>query len=210
MFGPPGVGKGTQAKLLAEEFGIPHISTGDMLRVAVAEGTELGKKAKAIMDEGRLVPDDVMIGIVHDVLTSPRVAKGFILDGFPRTVDQAIALANLFDEIGITSYKVINFKVNDAEVIRRLSARLMCTNDGKIFNKLTDGVSTNSTCPACGGKLIHRDDDKTATVRKRLSVYHSSTKPVFDFYKQRGVIVDVDGMAAIESVYGEIKALVGA
>lgn len=210
MFGPPGVGKGTQAKLLAEEFGIPHISTGDMLRVAVAEGTELGKKAKAIMDEGRLVPDDIMIGIVREVLISPRVAKGFILDGFPRTLDQAKALAALFDEIGINSYTVINFNVSDAEVIRRLSARLVCTNDGKIFNKLTDGVTTHSTCPACGGKLIQRDDDKPATVRKRLSVYHSATKPVFDFYKQRNVIVEVDGTAPIDHVYRKIKALIGA
>jgi adenylate kinase len=210
MFGPPGVGKGTQAKILAEEFGIPHISTGDMLRVAVAEGTELGKKAKAIMDEGRLVPDDIMIGIVREVLISPRVAKGFILDGFPRTLDQAKALAALFDEIGIKSYTVINFNVSDAEVIRRLSARLVCTNDGKIFNKLTDGVTAHSTCPACGGKLIQRDDDKPATVRKRLSVYHSATKPVFDFYKQRNVIVDVDGTAPIDHVYRKIKALIGA
>jgi adenylate kinase len=210
MFGPPGVGKGTQAKILAEEFGIPHISTGDMLRVAVAEGTELGKKAKAIMDEGRLVPDDIMIGIVREVLLSPRVAKGFILDGFPRTLDQAKALAALFDEIGINSYTVINFNVSDAEVIRRLSERLVCTNDGKIFNKLTDGVTTRSTCPVCGGKLIQRDDDKPATVRKRLGVYHSATKPVFDFYKQRNVIVDVDGTAPIDHVHRKIKALIGA
>jgi adenylate kinase len=210
MFGPPGVGKGTQAKLLADEFGIPHISTGDMLRGAVAEGTELGKKAKAIMDEGRLAPDDIMIGIVREVLLSPRVAKGFILDGFPRTLDQAKALAALFDEIGIASYTVINFNVSDDEVIRRLSARLVCTNDGKIFNRLTDGVTTHSTCPVCGGKLIQRDDDKPATVRKRLSVYHSATKPVFDFYKQRNVIVDVDGTAPIDHVHRKIKTLIGA
>lgn len=210
MFGPPGVGKGTQAKLLAGEFDVPHISTGDMLRVAVAEGTELGKKAKAIMDAGQLVPDDVMIEIVRVVLTSPKVAKGFILDGFPRTVDQAKALSGLFDELGIKNYKVINFEVNADEVIRRLSARLMCTRDGKIFNKLTDGVTLKTPCPSCGGKLMQRDDDKPETVRKRLKVYHSSTEPVFDFYKKRGVIVDVDGMAAIESVNDDIRALIGA
>lgn len=210
LFGPPGVGKGTQAKLLAAEFGVPHISTGDMLRAAVAEGTELGRKAKAIMDEGHLVPDDIMIGIVRDVLLSPRVANGFILDGFPRTLDQAKALGALFAELGIRNYKVINFQVSDAEVIRRLSARLVCTKDGKIYNKLTDGVTIASVCPSCGGALIQRDDDKPETIRKRLKVYHSSTKPVLDFYKQRGAIIDVDGTASIESVNSVVKSLLGA
>ena len=210
MFGPPGVGKGTQAKLLSEEFGIPHISTGDMLRAAVSAGTELGKKAKNIMDAGNLVPDDVMIGIVREVLTSSKVRNGFILDGFPRTVDQAKALAELFDELQIKNYKVINFKVDNTEIIRRLASRLMCVNDGKIYNKLTDGVTTESPCPQCGGRLILRDDDKEETVRKRLEIYHSTTKPVLDFYRERGVIVQLDGMASIESVYEEIKQLIGA
>ncbi len=210
MFGPPGVGKGTQAKLLSEEFGVPHISTGDMLRAAVAAGTALGKKAKSIMDAGRLVPDDVMIGIVREVLTSPKVQNGFILDGFPRTVDQAKALATLFDELHIRNYKVINFHVDNAEIIRRLGSRLMCVNDGNIYNKLTDGVTAESPCPECGGKLIQRDDDKEETVRKRLEIYHSTTKPVLEFYKERGVIVQLDGMTSIESVHEEIKQLVGA
>ncbi|MBI5473051.1 MAG: adenylate kinase [Ignavibacteriae bacterium] len=210
LFGPPGVGKGTQAKLLSEELGIPHISTGDMLRAAVTEGTELGKKAKATMDSGSLVPDDVMIGIVREVLTSPRVANGFLLDGFPRTVAQAQALASLFDELQIKNYKVIDFCVNDAEIIRRLSARVMCVNDGKIFNKLTDAVTLNSPCPECGGKLIQRIDDAEETVRKRLAIYHTTTEPVLDFYRKKGVAVQVDGMAPIETVNQEIKQLVGA
>lgn len=209
LFGPPGVGKGTQAKLLSEEFGIPHISTGDMLRVAVAEGTDLGKKAKAIMDAGQLVPDDVMIGIVRGVLTSPKVTNGFILDGFPRTAEQAKALELLFAELKITNYKVINFLVDDAEIIRRLSARLMCVNDGKIYNKLSDGVTVGTTCPACGGRLIQRNDDAEGTVRKRLTIYHSTTKPVLDFYKQRGVIVQIDGMSSVDSVNQEIKQIMG-
>ena len=210
MFGPPGVGKGTQAKLLCEAFGVPHISTGDMLRVAVTEGTELGKKAKTIMDAGHLVPDDIMIGIVREVLSSSKVKNGFILDGFPRTVEQANALATLFEELNIKNYNVINFSVNEAEIIRRLGSRLMCVNDGKIFNKLTDGVTTETPCPACGGKLIHRNDDTEETVRKRLNIYHSTTAPVIDFYKKRGVIVQIDGMSSIELVHEEIKELVGA
>ena len=210
MFGPPGVGKGTQAKLLSEEFGVPHISTGDMLRATVTEGTELGKKAKAIMDAGQLVPDDVMIGIVREVLSSSKVKNGFILDGFPRTVEQAQALVTLFDELHIKNYKVINFIVNEAEIIRRLASRLMCVNDGKIYNKLTDGVTTETPCPACGGKLIERKDDTEETVRKRLAVYHSTTEPVMEFYKKRGVIVQIDGMSSVEFVQEEIKQLVGA
>jgi adenylate kinase len=209
MFGPPGVGKGTQAKLLSEEFGIPHISTGDMLRAAVAEGTELGKKAKSIMDAGRLVPDDVMIGIVRDVLRSPKVKNGFILDGFPRTVEQAKALDTLFQELHIGDYRVVNFAVDDAEIIRRLGSRLMCVNDGKIYNKLTDGVTAEMRCPECGGALIQRDDDKEETVRKRIDVYHSTTKPVLEFYNSRGVVLQLDGRATVESVHNEIKRLLG-
>ncbi len=209
LFGPPGVGKGTQAKLLSEEFGVPHISTGDMLRLAVAEGTELGKKAKAIMDAGQLVPDDVMIGIVREVLSSAKVKNGFLLDGFPRTVEQAKALAVLFDELQIKNYKVIHFQFNDGEIVRRLSARVMCVNDGNIYNKFTDAVTTETPCPACGGKLIQRIDDAEETVRRRLGIYHSTTEPVIDFFEKRGVIVKVDGMASIEHVNQEIKSLVG-
>jgi adenylate kinase len=210
MFGPPGVGKGTQAKLLSEEFGVPHISTGDMLRLAVSEGTELGKKARSVMDAGQLVPDDVMIGIVREVLSSPKVKNGFILDGFPRTVEQANALVTLFEELGIKNYKVINFLFNDKEIIRRLSSRLMCVNDGKIFNKLTDAVTLQTPCPACGGNLIERDDDTEETVANRLTIYHSTTAPIIDFYETRGVVAQVDGMASVETVHEEIKQLVGA
>ncbi|HXG00951.1 MAG TPA: adenylate kinase [Bacteroidota bacterium] len=207
LFGPPGVGKGTQAKLLAGEFHIPHISTGDMLRTAVAEGTELGRKAKAIMDAGQLVPDDIMIGIVREVLTSPRVNDGFILDGFPRTRQQAAALAALFDELGIKDYVVINLSVEDGEIIRRLGSRVMCVNDGRIYSTLTDGVSLDSPCPACGGRLVQRDDDKEETVRKRLAVYHSTTKPVLEFYQKLGVVRQVDGVASIEDVNRDIKRI---
>ncbi|MBI4534981.1 MAG: adenylate kinase [Ignavibacteriae bacterium] len=208
LFGPPGVGKGTQAKLLSEEHGVPHISTGDMLRAAVTANTELGRKAKAIMETGHLVPDDVMIGIVRQVLSSPVAAQGFILDGFPRTLAQAKALSAIFDELKISDYKVVNFDVDDDEIIRRLANRVMCRNDGKIFNMETDGVTIDSPCPECGGTLFQRDDDREETVRNRLAIYQNTTAPVINYYKACGVVVNVDGMGPIDVVNREINALV--
>lgn len=207
LFGPPGVGKGTQAKLLSSEFGVPHISTGDMLRAAVTENTTLGQKAKAIMDAGQLVPDDVMIGIVRDVLESERVRKGFILDGFPRTLEQAKALSGLFDEIGIGDYRVINLEVDDDEIVHRLSDRLVCSREGTIFNREGDSLSTESPCPNCGGKLFQREDDRAETVRKRLHVYHSTTEPLLHYYQQIGEVYNIDGTSSIDIVNREIKLL---
>jgi adenylate kinase len=207
LFGPPGVGKGTQAKLLAEDFHIPHISTGDMLRSAAAEGTELGKKAKAIMDAGQLVPDDVMNGIVREVLGSKRAAQGFLLDGFPRTLPQARALAAIFRDLKITKYWVINFEANDEEIIQRLGNRIVCRNDGRIFSVDADGVQPGSRCPECGGDLYQRDDDKPETVRKRLQVYHSQTAPVIEFFRGAAAVVDIDGTNSIDVVHREIKML---
>jgi adenylate kinase len=207
LFGPPGVGKGTQAKLLAEEFGVEHISTGDMLRAATAAGTELGKKAKAIMSAGQLVPDDVMIGIVREVLASPQNARGFILDGFPRTLAQAKALSKTFDELNTGDYKVINFELDEEEIVRRLNNRLVCRKEGKIFNTEMDGVTLGTPCPNCGGELYQREDDKEDTVRKRLKVYHISTAPVIEYYKAGGVVVNIDGTSSIDVVNREIKML---
>jgi adenylate kinase len=205
IFGPPGVGKGTQAKLLSAEYGIPHISTGDTLRKAVAEGTELGKQAKAIMDSGRLVPDDIMIGIAREVLTAPGTEGGFILDGFPRTIAQAEALSVMFEQLGFTDVRVVVLEVSDDEVVRRLGSRYVCSNDGKIFNALTDKVTLATPCPQCGGKLMQRDDDKEGTVRERLRVYHSQTAPIIRYYSERGVIVAVDGGGSVENVNREIR-----
>jgi adenylate kinase len=207
LFGPPGVGKGTQAKLLAEEFSIKHISTGDMLRAAATRGTELGKRAKAVMDAGQLVPDEVMIGIVREVLASSDCANGFILDGFPRTLAQAQALGRIFMELQINDFKVINFEVDDEEIVRRLSNRLVCRNDGKIFSVENDGVSLKTPCPSCGGALYQRDDDKEATVRKRMKIYYASTAPVIEYYKDGGVVVNIDGTSSIDVVNREIKLL---
>ena len=207
LFGPPGVGKGTQATLLAEEFGAKHVSTGDMLRTAAAAGTELGKRAKAIMDTGQLVPDEVMIGIVREVLASPDCANGFILDGFPRTLAQAQALGRIFAELNIKDFKVINFEVDDEELVRRLSNRLVCQNDGKIYSIENDGVSLTTPCPSCGGKLFQRDDDKEVTVRRRMKIYYASTAPVIEYYKDGGVVVNIDGTSSIDVVNREIKLL---
>jgi adenylate kinase len=207
LFGPPGVGKGTQAKLLSEEYGITHISTGDMLRAAAAAGTALGKRAKTIMDAGQLVPDDLMIGIIRDTLGSPAVRQGFILDGFPRTLEQAKALSKLFDELGIGEYKVVVFDVDDEEIIRRLSKRLVCAKDGKIFNMEMDGVDAGTPCPACGGKLYQRDDDIKETVRQRLKVYHGTTEPLLHYYREIGPLYTVDGTGSIDIVNREIKLI---
>jgi adenylate kinase len=207
VFGPPGVGKGTQAKLLAEDLRVPHISTGDMLRAAAAEGTVLGKKAKAIMDAGQLVPDEVMIGIVRNVLASPRAAGGFVLDGFPRTQDQAKALTVIFQELKIEKYWVLNLEVDDEEIIRRLGNRVMCRAEGRIFNRETDELGPDARCPECGGELVQRDDDKPETVRKRLQVYYAQTAPVIESYRAAGVVVDVDGTNSIDVVHREIRVL---
>lgn len=208
LFGPPGVGKGTQAKLLSQEFGVPHISTGDMLRASVADGTKLGKKAKVIMDKGQLVPDDIMVGIVRDVLGSPSVEKGFILDGFPRTIEQAKALTNILNNLHVSDYSVVNLDVDDEVIVRRLTKRLVCLNDGKIYSSDIDGVTAGSPCPACGGQLVLRDDDKEETVRNRLSVYHSTTVPVLRYYQSQGRVMSVDGSGEIGEVYLKIKEMV--
>lgn len=210
FFGPPGVGKGTQAKLLSEELGIPHISTGDMLRNAIAKKIELGTRAKAIMGAGGLVPDDLMIGIVREELSSPGASRGFVLDGFPRTLEQARALSSLFSDLGIKRYIVVNFAVDDDEVVKRLSSRLVCDTDGAIYNSLIDDVSVGSECPKCGGRLMQREDDKEETVRKRLSVYHSTTKPLVEYYSKNGTVLNLDGVGAIVNVQRELRRLLEA
>ena len=208
FFGPPGVGKGTQAKLLSGILGIPHISTGDMLRNAVAKGTELGNKARSIMESGGLVPDDLMVGIVRDEISGPGARNGFILDGFPRTLAQAKALSALFRELGVEDFKVINFVVDDEEVVKRLSGRLVCSQDGAIFNGLLDGLKVGQRCPRCGGTLIQREDDREETVRKRLSVYHNTTKPLIEYYQSTNTVVHLNGVGRIEDVLDELKQLV--
>jgi adenylate kinase len=207
LIGPPGVGKGTQARLLSVEYGIPHISTGDLLRSAAAAGTELGKKAKALMDAGQLVPDDVMVGIVREVLHSPQTARGFLLDGFPRTLTQAKALAEIGTELPSEPVWVVNIEADDDEIVRRLSARVVCRTEGRIFNTEIDDVVAGGPCPECGGELAQRDDDRPETVRKRLQVYHTQTAPLIEFYRGKANMLDVDGMDSIDVVNRTIRLL---
>ncbi len=207
LFGPPGVGKGTQAKILSSKLKIAHISTGDLLREAVSSGSELGRKAKEIMDAGQLVSDDIMIGIIREVLQSPKCQYGFILDGFPRTVPQAEALNKLLDEIHLNLKAVINMEIDNERVVLRLTSRLSCKQCGTIFNLLLDPVQHGSPCPKCGGELVLRTDDDAETVRKRLEVYAKSTMPVKEYYKKQGLLRDIDADGSIESVSNEIQTI---
>jgi adenylate kinase len=204
FFGPPGVGKGTQAKMLSVRVGIPHISTGDMLRSAVAEGSTLGKKVKQIIDAGHLVPDDIMVELVRDVIQRSETRGGFILDGFPRTLAQAEALTAIFAEYHIDGVAVVELDVAEEELIRRLGSRLVCEKDGRIYSVGVNGVDRGSPCPDCGGRLFQRDDDREETVRKRLGVYRQATAPVLEYYEALGILVHIDGGGTAETVHGEI------
>lgn len=206
LFGPPGVGKGTQAKLLAEKYNIKHISTGDIIRAEVIKGTDLGNKAKTILEAGKLVSNDIMIGIIRKVLTSEECNGGFILDGFPRTIVQAEALDKLFNELKIKINSVLYFEVDENEILKRLTNRYSCSKCSEIYNINADEFSKNK-CVKCGGELIQRDDDKPETVLNRLKVYNESTAPVKDFYMKQGKLHVVDGFGEIEDVYNKIVSI---
>ncbi len=203
LFGPPGVGKGTQAKLIAEKYKLRHISTGDILRVEIGEQTELGKKAKNILEAGQLVPDGIMIEIIKRVLSSNSCKNGFILDGFPRTRAQARALEKLFEQLSLNLDAVIYLDVNEDEIIKRLSNRYSCLNCGKIYG-IANNVENDRICSECSGVLIQRDDDKPSTILSRLQVYKKSTEPVRSYYENIGKLHVVDGMGSAEEVNKKI------
>ena len=206
MLGAPGAGKGTQAAVLCEHFGIPTISTGNMIREALKNGTEMGLKAKSFMDEGKLVPDEVVIGIVKERLSADDCKKGFILDGFPRTIPQAEAL----DNMGVEIQHVINIDISDEKIINRMSGRRACLNCGATYHIVYNPSKKEGICDTCGQQLVLRDDDKPETVKKRLSVYHDQTQPLIDYYKKANVLVEVDGTQDINVVFQDIVKILGA
>ncbi len=205
LFGPPGVGKGTQAKILSRELGIVHIASGDILRAAIANGTGLGKKAKTFMDRGELVPDDVVIGIIQERLKEADAGDGFILDGFPRTLPQAEALDKVFKKSGIKVDKVVSMEVDRDILLKRLTSRRVCRSCGAIFNLSVDKIE-DSKCPKCGGELYQRDDDREETILRRFEVYINQTKPVKNFYALKKLLVEVDGIGEIRDVTKRLNA----
>jgi len=201
LLGPPGAGKGTQAKRIVEKTGLLHLSTGDILRDEVARGTELGKQAKAYMDRGDLVPDELIIGMIRGRIEN---ADGFILDGFPRTVAQAEALEQI-TPVDV----VIDIELERDEVIRRLSSRRVCRNCGKIYNLISNPPKVDGKCDACGGELYQRDDDRPEVIENRYDVYTSSTAPLIEFYRSRGLLVEVDGKADPDAIFARIMEIIG-
>ena len=200
FLGPPGAGKGTQAKILVEKYGIPQISTGDMLREHVAKGTELGMKAKEYMEKGQLVPDEIILSMVKERLSHDDAQKGFILDGFPRTVAQAEALDKLLEEMGKKIEYVLALIVPDEELVTRLTGRRTCKNCGMMYHIKFKPPKVEGKCDACGGELYQRADDNEETVRNRLKVYHEQTAPLIEYYKKKGVLFEVDGYKSIEEI----------
>lgn len=206
LMGPPGAGKGTQAALLVEKFRIPHISTGDMFRAAVKEGTPLGLEAKRYMDAGGLVPDSVTIGIVKERLAKPDCQAGFILDGFPRTLEQAAALDTTLTELGIKLTRVVNITVPDDELFRRMTGRRVCKGCGATYHVAFNPPAVADKCDKCGGEIFQRADDKEETVAKRLEVYQAQTQPLIGYYREKGLYTEIDGRQAIDEVLAAIEA----
>jgi len=207
LLGPPGSGKGTQGERLQEDFHLPYYATGDILRAAVKDGTDLGKTAKQHMDDGGLVPDEVIIGVIGERVEAPEAADGFILDGFPRTIGQAEALNEEMDKLGRSLSAVVLIDVGDDEVIRRLGGRRTCAKNGHIFHVEFDPPKNEDVCDVCGARLIIRDDDKPEVIAKRLDTYHQQTEPLVDFYEQQGILKRVDGDQKPDDVGDRIRAL---
>lgn len=209
MLGAPGAGKGTQAKMIAEKCGIPHISTGDIFRANIKNGTELGAKAKEYMDKGLLVPDELVCDLVVDRIQQADCEKGYILDGFPRTIPQAEALENALNAIEQKLDYAIDIDVPDENIINRMSGRRACIGCGATYHVLFNPTKVEGKCDVCGESLILRDDDKPETVKKRLDVYHTQTQPLIDFYTERKVLVEVDGTQSMDKVFDDIMKILG-
>ena len=208
MLGAPGAGKGTQAKMIAEKCGIPHISTGDIFRANIKNGTELGAKAKEYMDKGLLVPDELVCDLVVDRIQQADCEKGYILDGFPRTIPQAEALENALNAIEQKLDYAIDIDVPE-NIINRMSGRRACVGCGATYHVVFNPTKVEGKCDVCGESLILRDDDKPETVKKRLDVYHTQTQPLIDFYTERKVLVEVDGTQSMDKVFDDIMKILG-
>ncbi len=198
LMGPPGAGKGTQAEKLVEVYQIPHISTGDMFRKAQKDGTELGLKAKSYMEQGQLVPDEVTVGIVKERLAEDDCKDGFLLDGFPRTVQQADALDGILKELGMTLDRVVNIEVDKAFLVDRLTGRRVCRACGATFHVINKAPKVEGVCDKCGGELYQRNDDKIETVSNRLDVYAAQTAPLIEYYQSKGIMSSIDGSQSME------------
>ena len=210
MLGAPGAGKGTQAKKIAAKYGIPHISTGDIFRANIKNGTELGKKAKTYMDQGLLVPDELVVDLVVDRVNQDDCENGYVLDGFPRTIPQAEALTEALEKMGQKVDFAIDVNVPDENIVKRMGGRRACVTCGATYHMVYAPTKKEGICDTCGGELILRDDDKPETVQKRLNVYHDQTQPLIDYYTSQGILRTVDGSVDIDDVFRAITEFLGA
>ena len=209
MLGAPGAGKGTQAKRIAAKYGIPHISTGDIFRANIKNGTELGKKAQTYMDQGLLVPDELVCDLVVDRIQQSDCEKGYVLDGFPRTIPQAEALTAALEKLGTSVDYAINVEVPDENILRRMGGRRACLSCGATYHIEFNPTKKEGTCDVCGAETVLRDDDKPETVQKRLDVYHTQTQPLIDYYTKAGKLAEVDGTQNMDDVFAAIVDLLG-
>ena len=210
MLGAPGAGKGTQAKQIADKYSIPHISTGDIFRANIKNGTELGKKAKTFMDQGLLVPDELVVELVADRIQQDDCKNGFVLDGFPRTIPQAEALDAALEKINEKMDYAIDVDVPDENIITRMSGRRACLNCGPTYHIVSIPTKVEGICDRCGSPVVLRDDDKPETVKKRLEVYHEQTQPLIDYYKKKDILKTVNGVQPMEDVFKAIVEILGA
>lgn len=209
MLGAPGAGKGTQAKMIAEKYGIPHVSTGDIFRANIKNGTELGKEAKQYMDQGKLVPDELTVKILLDRVAQDDCKNGYVLDGFPRTIPQANVLDEALTKLGDKIDYAVNVDVPDDNIINRMGGRRACVACGATYHIVYNAPKTEGICDVCGKELIIRDDDQPETVKNRLKVYHEQTQPLIDFYEGKGVLKSVDGTADMKDVFAAIVEILG-
>ena len=209
MLGAPGAGKGTQAKMIAEKYGLPHISTGDIFRANIKNGTELGKEAKEYMDKGLLVPDELTVRLLLDRVAQDDCKNGYVLDGFPRTIPQAEVLDEKLSELGEKVDYAINVDVPDENIVNRMSGRRACLNCGATYHIVSSPPKKEGICDVCGSELVLRDDDRPETVQNRLKVYHDQTQPLINFYEKKGVLRSVDGTLPMEEVFTAITKILG-